>query len=845
VTIFTDGPSFRPQQGIGSLSVGLLEQTQTEAASTLHEGPTAQLLGMKELGTALGTSYDIQDPMGNVPSNLYPQAAPPMAPGEDVPMEQARARVKDRGLTIHLPDQPTIKGPALDIMLQRAQDRREREATIARGPSGVIPGALSVGTSFLVGALDPLNVASAFIPVMGEMRYAKLLADAGEAAGARAGVRAMTGAASGAVGMAALQPLDWAAHTQDGQDFGMSDVLRNIMFGAALGGALHPIGGAVSDRLRVAKERPLYPYDLGEPLESHTPYEDVRAKPQAAPDILGEFPGTPAEAKPAPKVETPPKPEPTPVVAALNDLPPRAKEDAMRVAVAAIHAGEPVQVGEMLEAAAKEDPRVAESLQLYHGSPHDFEQFDISKIGTGEGAQAYGHGLYFAEDETVAGHYRTALSIKGYDSGRPFGSSEDNATYVAAGLIDRLGSRDAALAEAEAKAKARPDPFNDLVAGILKSDANIPPLKSGAIYKVGIKANRDHFLDWDKPISEQSPHVRERLMNIANDIVVHDPADRHDIMHAITTDENANTFYERLADALKTMKKSAPDKNGFYQFDHGHKAASVRLSEVGIPGIKYHDAGSRLAKPVLETSPHGDVITSHYPPKTHNFVIFDSKHIEIVEKNGKPFDRKHVEDELKALGETADPKLADRTLEIAKEGGTGDVHVAYERAILEDAQKYEATANARQAHPEIPNDPNAASGDGLGGALNGGQEGRPVEGPRQADGGQPRGNGAANREADFQRLSQSKPEFAEPNVIELSRAAEKLPDPAKASTDERLSAAEKAEAYAKQMFDMFAARLPEEERARLDDKLKELSQGQKDHEDAVKLGASCMYGKGG
>jgi hypothetical protein len=28
----------------------------------------------------------------------------------------------------------------------------------------------------------------------------------------------------------------------------------------------------------------------------------------------------------------------------------------------------------------------------YHGTPHEFDQFDMSKIGTGEGAQAYGHG---------------------------------------------------------------------------------------------------------------------------------------------------------------------------------------------------------------------------------------------------------------------------------------------------------------------------------------------------------------------------------------------------------------------------------------------------------------------
>ena len=46
----------------------------------------------------------------------------------------------------------------------------------------------------------------------------------------------------------------------------------------------------------------------------------------------------------------------------------------------------------------------------YHGSPHDFDRFDLKKIGTGEGAQAYGHGLYFAENEGVARGYRERLA---------------------------------------------------------------------------------------------------------------------------------------------------------------------------------------------------------------------------------------------------------------------------------------------------------------------------------------------------------------------------------------------------------------------------------------------------
>lgn len=49
-------------------------------------------------------------------------------------------------------------------------------------------------------------------------------------------------------------------------------------------------------------------------------------------------------------------------------------------------------------------------IRAYHGSPHKFDAFDIGKIGTGEGAQAYGHGLYFAGNEDVARGYRDRLA---------------------------------------------------------------------------------------------------------------------------------------------------------------------------------------------------------------------------------------------------------------------------------------------------------------------------------------------------------------------------------------------------------------------------------------------------
>lgn len=51
-----------------------------------------------------------------------------------------------------------------------------------------------------------------------------------------------------------------------------------------------------------------------------------------------------------------------------------------------------------------------ELLEAYHGSPYVFDRFSLDAIGTGEGAQAFGHGLYFADLEGVAKDYRDELT---------------------------------------------------------------------------------------------------------------------------------------------------------------------------------------------------------------------------------------------------------------------------------------------------------------------------------------------------------------------------------------------------------------------------------------------------
>ena len=60
------------------------------------------------------------------------------------------------------------------------------------------------------------------------------------------------------------------------------------------------------------------------------------------------------------------------------------------------------------------DAKVAKQVSVWHGSPHLFNKFSLSAMGTGEGAQAFGWGLYFTDLESIARNYaKTLVNNKG------------------------------------------------------------------------------------------------------------------------------------------------------------------------------------------------------------------------------------------------------------------------------------------------------------------------------------------------------------------------------------------------------------------------------------------------
>ena len=215
---------------------------------------------------------------------------------------------------------------------------------------------------------------------------------------------------------------------------------------------------------------------------------------------------------------------------------------------------------------------VAPGFTAYHGSPHSFDAFDTSKIGTGEGVQAYGHGLYVAENEGVAQSYKMA---------GPAANSQ----------IDAINRQMSQLAkQMDQYSSGQYGKFNDPKGYELKAqyDALMDQrTKLGHMYEVQVNADPAHFLDWDKPISEQSPQLQDLLDQ-----------------HGIARRENQPYI-------------TGQDVHDFLSPKGDYAAGAQRLKDLGIPGIRYLDAGSRGAG-----------------TGTSNHVIFDANTLAILRKYG-------------------------------------------------------------------------------------------------------------------------------------------------------------------------------------------------------------------
>jgi len=207
-------------------------------------------------GELASTAFDdalISNPSVAYYRQKYLETSYALSP-DTVDAAAARQRLKDEGIDgrLQIPDQG-IPRFALDTLIDRKKDELKRQQVLAQAPGGIAGGSVKLAAGLGASLLDPLNVASAFVPVVGEARYAELLGRAPLGILGRTTVRAGVGAIEGTAGAAAIEPIVAASKHADQADYTMGDSLANIAFGGVFGAGLHSIGGGIGELWRYAR----------------------------------------------------------------------------------------------------------------------------------------------------------------------------------------------------------------------------------------------------------------------------------------------------------------------------------------------------------------------------------------------------------------------------------------------------------------------------------------------------------------------------------------------------------------------------------------------------------------
>ena len=301
-------------------------------------------------------------------------------------------------------------------------------------------------------------------------------------------------------------------------------------------------------------------------------------------------------------------------------------------------------------------------IKAFHGSPHDFDEFSMDQIGTGEGAQAYGHGLYFAEDVGVAkGYQPRSFEAEELMLGR-YKAAERAEDYIEMEAWERAMMHETP-AEISMAAAEMPPEYKKAFNKVADELDTFP--REGSLTQVDIDVSPDELLDWDVPLSEQTKTVQSlyRKQNpftpeddalleaLGNPAPIDGAAGFGDItgeqLYRDLTRQAGDRWsaqVTKINEELSALAKEMNDISPTYhqpplemrdqfqvladkydslmseklslQRNHWGSAADVLMSD-GIKGVRYKDGFSRGAD-----------------GGTSNYVIFDDRLISIAKKYG-------------------------------------------------------------------------------------------------------------------------------------------------------------------------------------------------------------------
>lgn len=299
-------------------------------------------------------------------------------------------------------------------------------------------------------------------------------------------------------------------------------------------------------------------------------------------------------------------------------------------------------------------------ITVWHGSPHGpFAKFDAKKIGSGEGAQAYGMGHYTAEARPTAEEYARELSAKISVDGKPLfrankivgstGNSELD-DYLVANLGDVKATRRKLLEDirdVRATNKPAAKEMQQTLAALRK--ANVSSASDGYLYKIDLPDEHvAKMLDWDKPLHRQAPNVRKAVRSFVDE----------------STQPGLYADWIRQRPDFRSLQNDLLENMDAAQVAEG-------LRTRGIPGIRYLDGQSRPGQQNISNARLAALYSKHkgdaeaavnefmqsvyntpkkkeqmrasflqqlQTPKTSNFVVFPGNEdmLQILEVNGQP-----------------------------------------------------------------------------------------------------------------------------------------------------------------------------------------------------------------
>jgi hypothetical protein len=201
----------------------------------------------------------------------------------------------------------------------------------------------------------------------------------------------------------------------------------------------------------------------------------------------------------------------------------------------------------------------------YHGTPHKVDKFSTDKIGTGEGNQTFGWGLYFAGSKAVAEFYsesvRDMIPVRKINeqlvelnrimekySGHGYRNFTDPKGVTASEEYDRLMSKRASVVA-----------------------------QAGKVYQVELAPEDHEYLRWNESFKNQPDHIQQKFISLFGK-----SAEYFEALGMTGED-----VYKKLSIELRAQFEGTGSQTD------GPKEASEQLHNMGIRGVKYQDAGSR------------------------------------------------------------------------------------------------------------------------------------------------------------------------------------------------------------------------------------------------------------